>query len=86
MVSKVIIQQVNSFKITIDGKEYHDFEKVSEWNGMLEFKGPSGVIIVHKEEDMLATFATVFGNVKQKKEVEFSIAKISPSLVSTEGK
>ena len=34
----VTIQQVNSFKIVIDGEEYNDFKKIGEWNGMLEFK------------------------------------------------
>jgi len=83
MTNKVTIQQVNKFKVTIGDKTYEDFEKVSEWNGMLEFKGPSGTIIVHKEEDMMATFSSIFGNVKQPDATDFHIAKISPGLVDT---
>ena len=82
-IEKVKIEQVNRFKVTICGKEYCDFEKVGEWNGMIEFKGPSGVIIVHKEDDMTATFSTIFGNVKQPAATDFSIVKISPSLIDT---
>ena len=80
-IGKVTIQQVNRFTVTIGGKEYDDFKKVDEWSGMLKFKGPAGIVIVHKEEDMMTTFASVFGNVKQADATKFDVAKISPNLV-----
>ncbi len=86
MELKVTIQQVNSFKVTIGGKEYNDFKKGSEWNGMLEFKGPSGKIIVHKKNDMATTFASIFGEVDQAEASLFDVAKISPSLIPCEDK
>ncbi len=82
-MEKVIIEQINKFKVIIQGKQYDDFEKVDEWNGMLKFKRPDGsVVIVHKKDSLSSTFASIFGK-ETENEVEFDIAKISPSLIDT---
>jgi len=81
MIDKVVIQQINKFKVTINGKTYDNFEKVDEWNGMLHFTGPKGMIIVHKPENMFATFATIFGGSDQEVQEEFDLAKISSDLL-----
>ncbi len=83
-MEKVTIQQINKFKVTIQGKQYDDFEEVDEWNGMLEFKRPDGsVLIVHKEQSLSSTFSSIFGQETKSSEVEFDVAKISPSLINT---
>ena len=31
---KAKIEQINKYRVTIDGKTYEDFKKVEEWEGM----------------------------------------------------
>lgn len=79
---KASITQHNSYSVTLEGIEHHDFEKLEEWEGMIKFrkKGTGEVIIVHKHDEPILKFMDIFGDRKAISE-EFDIAKISPSLI-----
>ncbi len=79
---KVIVKQVNSYTVEIDGVVMDGFTKGEEWNGMIEFKKGSATVIVHKNTDDMFNFMSVFAP-QTEKAVEFSISKISPSLIPT---
>ena len=75
------IEQVNKYKITIGGVVHTDFEKSDEWEGMIKFKGPSGVLIVSKgREEFVPLFSRIFG---EETEVltDLEIVKASPELI-----
>ncbi|MEW8230376.1 MAG: hypothetical protein AB2745_08635 [Candidatus Thiodiazotropha endolucinida] len=79
---KASITQHNSYSVTLEGIDHHDFEKLEEWEGMIKFrkKGTGEVIIVHKYDEPILEFMDIFGDRKDISE-EFDIAKISPSLI-----
>jgi hypothetical protein len=80
----ITVEQINRYKIVIGGIEYDDFEKESEWNGMISFKSPShGVVIVHKKETTENLFANIFGEEKPSDVITFQVAKMSPKLIPT---
>ena len=37
MYDEAKIEQINKYRVTIDGKIYEDFKKVAEWEGMIKF-------------------------------------------------
>lgn len=45
-MKKAIIKQVVSYEIEIDSKKVGIFKKGDTWNGMTEFKGDCGVVVV----------------------------------------
>ena len=88
---EVTIKQVNRYDITIDGKVHEGFKRDSEWEGLLKFSGPAGVVIVHRQEDLSLAFIDIFGGhskrgVGESPAEEFSVAKISPTLVPKQEK
>jgi len=89
---KVKIQQVNKFQVTVDGVVHEGFEKISAWNGMLEFSGPAGTIIVNEKEKekekgkgFAGTFLSIFGDGPTSDEIEFDVVKASPDLIPLKG-
>ena len=85
---KVKIQQVNKFQVTVDGVVHEGFEKISAWNGMLEFSGPAGTIIVNEKEKgkgFAGTFLSIFGDDPTSDEIEFDVVKASPDLIPLKG-
>ena len=82
---KATIEQINKYKVTINGKTFTDFSKCEEWQGMVKFSGPSGTIIV---DSIQTNFDNVFesffdaGSLKEHKPVEMTVVKASPSLIT----
>ena len=79
---KVKIEQVNKYKVTIDGKEYDGFSCDGEWEGFLKFSGPEGELVVHDPKD--TSFDDIFGvmfGAKKERPIEFSVVKITPGLL-----
>ena len=82
---KVKIEQINKYKVTIGDKTYDTFEKAEEWEGMIKFTSPDGIIIVHQRDVMADLFGGIFGGPKDNPKVaEFDVAKLSPQLIPKE--
>jgi hypothetical protein len=80
---KAKIEQVNRYKITIGDAVYEGFEKAGEWEGMIKFVGPAGVLIVDaQQESFSAIFSSVFG--EEPTAADFTILKSSPALLPRE--
>ena len=82
---KATIEQINKYKVTINGKTFTDFSKREEWQGMVKFSGPSGTLIVDNcqtnFEDVFDSFFAI-GPSKVHKPVEMIVVKASPSLIT----
>jgi hypothetical protein len=81
---KVKVTPVNRYEITINGKTYHDFQKREEWEGMVKFSGPAGVLILSQSRtDFEGSIEALFGiKTEHDRPVEMDIIKASPDLVS----
>lgn len=79
---KVLIKQQRIYTITIDGRSYGDFKRVSEWNDMTEFRSPIGVIIINNGNKSIGfqqTIAEIL-NPSEKSIKEFDVVKMSPAF------
>lgn len=74
---KAIIKQVTSYAIEIDGKEVGTFKKGDTWNGMTEFKGESGVVVVGGFD--VGVFGNLFNEPVQQ---ELTMITASPKFIS----
>ena len=82
---KAIIEQINKYKVTINGKTFTDFSKREEWQGMIKFSGPSGTLIVDNcQTNFDDVFESLFnlGRTDDHKPVEMIIVKASPDLIT----
>ena len=82
---KAKIEQINRYKITVNGKTFADFTKREEWNGMVKFTGSAGVLIVDKCQTSFEDVFESFFNVADSKEyepVEMTVVKASPGLIA----
>lgn len=84
---KAKIEQVNRYKITIGDAVYEGFEKAGEWEGMIKFAGPAGVLIVQANSSnsnlMDSIFSSVFGE-GNKPAADFLVLKASAALLPRE--
>ena len=82
-MTQAIIKETKRFSITIDGKEYHDFEKVGGWNGMVEYRNSQGVVITNEDNEGLdSVFAAIFSQEEKVETVD--VVKCSTIFIGSE--
>lgn len=79
---KARIEQENVYKITIRGETFTDLKKCGEWEGIIKFSGPSGVVIVDGNESLFESILKSSHGLGDSEEyADLDIVKVSPSMI-----
>ena len=70
---------VENFEVKINGKSIGSFENKGEWEGFIKLENKDGVIIASDERHFVDEMFD--GIIKTEKKSNFSIIKMTPSLI-----
>jgi len=77
---RVEIKPIEKFEVTINGTSLGEFEKESEWEGLVKIKNADGAIIVSDDRSGISkVFDHILGS--EPTEGSFPVVKISAGLI-----
>jgi len=83
MELNIEINPIEKFEVKVNGVAIGEFEKDSSWEGFVKMKDKNGAVIIASDERSIVDkmFNGLFDKEKQS---EFSVVKITPSLIPTD--
>ena len=78
-----ILEQMNNYRITIDGRVYEDLKIESEWEGLVKLSGKHGQLIldIHRDTSFEEVVKKLGKDAVSCKEVACLVLKASPNFL-----